>query len=183
MFGDNCNAIERMLLVTMLQEALAGSPVAGAVLHSGKETTQPGKLEETNIYLDDIVTTYAGLSLSVGELKARLADAELKVEHQNKLLETAGALTATLAAASKGWRIPQRGDRLRLVKPVGNLFYGHDWIAVGDIVKCEAIGACIDSSIAIPVDVKNSWLLQTLPGDQAQCACLPLDCFEPVTEE
>ena len=167
LFPNSPDAIERMLLVTMLQEALARSPVAGAALHGVMGHTQPVKFVD-----DNIVTGYGRLMIPVGELKARLAAAESKLE-----------------TASKGWRVPQRGDQLRLVKPVGKQIYGHDWIAVGDIVTCEAVGSCLDCSIPIPVDAKNSWLLQTRPGvqilkpgDDTQVGCLPLDCFKPVDQ-
>lgn len=170
LFGDNANAIERMLLVTMLQEALAGSPVAGAALHGVMEHTQPVTLD-----VDQMKTRYGGSEWTVEHLKEVLADTTTKyVEAKN---------------AATGWCVPQRGDRLRLVKPVGNLIYGYDWIAVGDIVTCEAIGACIDLSIPVLTDGQHNWLLQARPGvqilkpdDKSLTACLPLDCFEPVTE-
>jgi hypothetical protein len=184
LFGDNAAAIERMLLVTMLQEALAGSPVAGAALHGVMEQAQPIKWEGANI--DDMITSYGGLSLPVGEIKARLAAAESNVERKNEIIKEQ---QAALQKPQTGWCVPKRGDRLRLVKPVGNLIYGHDWIAVGDVVTCEAIGACIDSSITAPAGANNAWLIQTLPGvqflkpgDETMIATIPLDFFEPVTE-
>ena len=187
LFPTNPDAIERMLLVTMLQEALAGSPVAGAALHGVMEQTHPVKWEGANI--GDIITDYGVLLLSVGELKARLAATESKLTQAELRIGFECAASDAAIKASKGWRVPQRGDRLRLAKPVGNTIYGHDWIAVGGIVTCKGIGACIDYSITIPADKKNGYLIQMLPGvqilkpgDDTMVACLPLDCFEPVTE-
>lgn len=189
LFGDDSNAIERMLLVTMLQEALAGSPVAGAALHGVMEATPPApknaELGETHKLRKEIC----------GKILAELAAHKFVTPEETygadigwAVADMSKALGEAMESA-KGWRVPQRGDRLRLVKPVGNLIYGHDWITVGDIVTCEAIGACIDLSIPIPADAQKSWLLQSRPGvqilkpgDDTMVACLPLDCFEPVTE-
>ena len=189
LFGTDTNAIERMLLVTMLQEALAGSPVAGAALHGVMEQTQPvpknTELGETHKLRKEIC----------GKILAELAANKFVTPEETYGADIAWAVADMSKAlgeameAAKGWRVPQRGDRLRLVRPVGNLIYGHDWIAVGDIVTCEAVGACIDGSIPIPADKQNGWLIQTRPGvqilkpgDDTQVASLPLDCFEPVTE-
>ena len=183
LFPNSPDAIERMLLVTMLQEALAGRPVAGAALHGVMEATHPKPKTVSEILKENRTEIIEKVITDIGNIMHRLrisSDGCKTVEDLPKGIER--ALT--------GWRVPQRGDRLRLIKPVSNLIYSHDWITVGDIVTCEAIGACIDSSIAIPADTKNGWLLQTLPGvqflkpgDDSQISCLPLDCFEPVTEE
>jgi hypothetical protein len=189
LFGGDSDAIERMLLVTMLQEALGGSQVAGAALPGVMEATQPvpknAELGETHKLRKEIC----------GKILAELAANKFVTPEETYGADIAWAVADMSKAlgeameAAKGWRVPQRGDRLRLVKPVGNLIYGHDWIAVGDIVTCESVGGCVDSSIPIPAETKNTWLFQMLPGvqilkpgDESMVCCLPLDCFEPVTE-
>lgn len=189
LFGENTNAIERMLLVTMLREAIQSGFVVRAKVME--------EIQLASIDVDQMSTRYGGSEWTVAHLKEvladtttkyveaknALADAETNVSHLQNTIKDIGETTSV-----KGWRVPRRGGRLRLVKPVGKLIYGQDWISVGDIVTCEAIGSCIDPSIAISADAKNSWLIQTLPGvqilkpgDDTQVACLPLDCFEPVT--
>lgn len=108
------------------------------------------------------------------------------VAGQNKAAETFAADKATieqqLKQAQTGWRIPQRGDKLKVVKPVA--IRVNSVVKVGDIIKVCGNGAYVSNTETAPENATNDWTLDSTPCVMYKIHdgiynFVPLECLEP----
>ena len=132
----------------------------------------------------------ADIGWAVADMSKALAEA---MQHA-KIHDTTDnekRLTAERDAALKlatGWRIPKRGDKVRLVKQPNPTLYGFDWLKVGDVVEVECLaGCCTGEPMPEGADgwkqTSTAGIFFKKPnGEPSETTVLPLDCFEPVNE-
>lgn len=163
--------IERLLLVSMLHEAMQRDPNylppipptdAKEAMHHIREVIKVPR----NALQDDTLL-YKGEPTTVGQLAERLVKAEYD------------------ARQFAGWRVPKIGDKLRVVKlPQDEGFY-ETKMKIGDVGEVTSAAALCKS--AISQDPNNLWpsfpsvSMKPINGESLS-EIIPLCCLEPITE-
>lgn len=164
------NAIERLLLVTMLHEALAGPPAADS---------KPG-YTVSDVELEKLCAMVQTCLRSAG-VPTPEETYESNIRWAVNDLVCAFEAKAQAPQAWTGWHLPKDGDLLKMVKAVDG-FLCHEMELLGETVTMQGgMSSLYSSFVKIPAKAPVCGI--TVKHHNSETFhCIPLECFEPAAK-
>lgn len=185
------DAVERMLLVTLLHEALSKPLMKIEHLAPGRLEVSEMSERSAEAAIQDVheMLTSAGIKndMNAPGIRARVALALAQIDELREAQKT---------TSSKGWRLPKRGDKVRCVKKYDTdaNFIWPEFLRVGDVITVEVLSSCTAPGLPpyeekeYEADKRNYYNKRLVPclcffapnNDSSQyTSSAPIDCFEP----
>ena len=179
------DAIERLLLVTALEEALKGQPLT--IARSETEQTSSEKHKDFLVALDRTVGGANVVEQFGDKPEQVLLDAVAQLRTDKARLQDKCATLLT------GWRLPKPGDKVRLIRLPQDIGFCPASFEMGLGAQYEVYSLSTVVPLPGTADTTGDWYtvnahyaLNILTSNNTKempiWTVLPLECFEPISE-